>query len=105
MPRRILAIMCATLPNMVVLAPGDLWETAEATRALVRMSGPAYLRLDKSAAAPTNLPGERFQVGRIRLVRQGWDVTLAATGGILGEALRAAGLARRPRHHSATAGS
>src|SRR5580698_6319055 len=76
-----LAIMRA-LPDMLVLAPGDLWETEEATRALVRMPGPAYLRLDKSAAAPTNMPGERFHAGRIRMVRQGFDVTLAATGGI-----------------------
>ena len=86
-----LAIMRA-LPDMLVLAPGDLWETEEATRALVRMPGPAYLRLDKSAAAPTNMPGERSHAGRIRMVRQGFDVTLAATGGILGEALHAADL-------------
>ncbi len=86
-----LAIM-RSLPNMVVLAPGDVWETEEATRALIRMPGPAYLRLDKSAAAPTSIPGERFHVGRIRMIRQGWDVTLAATGGILGEALFAADL-------------
>lgn len=86
-----LAIMRA-LPDMLVLAPGDLWETEEATRALVRMPGPAYLRLDKSAAAATNMPGERFHAGRIRMIRQGWDVTLAATGGILGEALHAADL-------------
>jgi transketolase len=86
-----LAIM-RSLPNMVVVSPGDLWETAEATRALVGISGPSYLRLDKSAAAPTHVSGERFHLGRIRVIRQGSDVTLAATGGILGEALRAADL-------------
>lgn len=86
-----LAIM-RSLPNMVVISPGDLWEAAEATRALVGMPGPAYLRLDKSAAIPTHIPGERFRLGRIRVIRQGWDVTLAATGGILGEALLAADL-------------
>jgi transketolase len=81
-----------TLPNMVVVAPGDLWETAEATRALVRLPGPAYLRLDKSAAPPTHSPDETFHVGQIRTIRDGRDVTLAATGGILGEGLRAADL-------------
>lgn len=86
-----LAIM-RSLPNMVVISPGDLWETAEATRAIVGLSGPAYLRLDKSAAAPSHISGDAFQLGRIRVIRQGWDVTLAATGGILGEALRAADL-------------
>ena len=86
-----LAIM-RSLPNMVVISPGDHWETAEATRALLSLPGPAYLRLDKSAASPTHAPGEAFHVGKIRVVREGWDVTLAATGGILGEALHAADL-------------
>jgi transketolase len=86
-----LAVM-RSLPNMAVLVPGDLWETAEATRALLRLPGPAYLRLDKSAAPPTQVPDEAFHLGRIRVVRQGSDITLAATGGILGEALRAADL-------------
>jgi transketolase len=85
-----LAILRA-LPHMLVLSPGDLWEAAEASRFLVEHRGPAYLRLDKSYAPPTNLPDEVFVPGRVRVVRQGQDVTLAATGGVLGEALRAAG--------------
>jgi transketolase len=86
-----LAIMRA-LPNMVVVSPGDHWEVQEATKALIGVRGPAYLRLDKSAAPPTIRPGEKFQLGHIRTVRDGGDVTLAATGGIVGEALRAARL-------------
>lgn len=79
-----------SLPNMLVLSPGDLWETTEAARYLVGHSGPAYLRLDKSFAPITTQPGEVFRPGSIRTVRHGSDVTLAATGGILGEALLAA---------------
>ena len=79
-----------SLPNMTVVAPGDLWEAAEATSALVGLPGPAYLRLDKSAASETARPGEVFRLGSSRLVREGTDVTLVATGGILGEALAAA---------------
>lgn len=79
-----------SLPNMMVLAPGDLWEAAEATRFLFDHRGPAYLRLDKSAAPVKVQPSEAFQPGSIRTVRNGSDVTLAATGGILGEALSAA---------------
>jgi transketolase len=79
-----------SLPGMLVLSPCDLWEAAEATRFLVTHRGPAYLRLDKSAAPATVQPGEYFQAGSIRTVRDGADVTLAATGGILGEALLAA---------------
>jgi transketolase len=79
-----------SLPGMLVFSPGDLWEAAEATRYLVSQRGPAYLRLDKSVAPLTTRPDEVFQPGRIRMVRDGSDVTLAATGGILGEALLAA---------------
>jgi len=79
-----------SLPSMLVLSPCDLWEAAEATRYLVSHRGPAYIRLDKSAAPIRTQPGEKFEPGAIRTVREGSDVTLAATGGILAEALLAA---------------
>ena len=79
-----------SLPGMLVLSPGDLWEAAESARYLLSHRGPAYLRLDKSAAPATVKHGEIFRPGFIRTVREGSDVTLAATGGILGEALLAA---------------
>ena len=84
-----LAIM-RSLPNMVVISPADHWETVEATKAITDLPGPAYLRLDKSAAPPTTKPGETFEIGRARMLRNGEDVTLVATGGIAGEALKAA---------------
>ncbi len=79
-----------SLPGMQVLSPCDVWEAAEATRYLISHRGPTYLRLDKSAAMVTPQRGELFLPGVIRTVRDGSDVTLAATGGILGEALMAA---------------
>ena len=79
-----------SLPGMLVLSPGDLWEAAEASRYLLSHRGPAYLRLDKSTAPETVRQDETFRPGKIRTVREGSDVTLAATGGILGEALLAA---------------
>lgn len=79
-----------TIPEIKVLAPGDDWETVAATDALVDTPGPFYLRLDKSSAGYTGRPGETFQLGRARVLRQGTDITLVASGGILEEALRAA---------------
>jgi transketolase len=88
-----------SLPGMLVLSPCDLWEAAEATRYLLSHRGPAYLRLDKSAAPVTVRDGETFRPGFIRTLREGFDVTLAATGGILAEALLAAdALAERGLH-------
>ncbi len=84
-----LAIMRA-LPEMTVIAPCDLWEVAEATEQLVDRQGPAYLRLDKSFAPSFAKSDERFVIGKMRRVREGPDMTLIATGGILEEALTAA---------------
>lgn len=84
-----LAILRA-IPGITVVAPGCLWEVEEATDAIVRASGVCYLRLDKSNAGRTNRQGDRFELGRIRTLREGSDVTLAAIGGILGVALQAA---------------
>jgi transketolase len=75
---------------MLVISPCDLWEAAEATRYLISHRGPAYLRLDKSAAPSTANDGECFEPARIRVVSDGSDITLAASGGVLGEALSAA---------------
>lgn len=82
-----LAIMRA-LPEMVVLSPCDLWEVAQATEQLVSRRGPAYLRLDKSFAP--SLATSDFVLGKMRCLREGSDITLIATGGIMEEVLAAA---------------
>ena len=79
-----------SLPSVKVVSPADHWEAAEATEAIAQDSGVCYLRLDKSAAADQNSPGEIFELGKARQLRQGEDVTLIATGGIMGEVLEAA---------------
>jgi transketolase len=79
-----------SLPELTVVAPGDDWEAAEATSALVTAPGTCYLRLDRSSAPATNRADEQFQLGRARVIREGGDMTLMAVGGILGIALEAA---------------
>lgn len=83
-----LAIMRA-IPQVTVVSPGCLWETEQATRALITAPGTGFLRLDKSDAGETGREGERFELGRPRLLREGGDVTLLTTGGVLGEVLEA----------------
>jgi transketolase len=84
-----LAIM-RSIPGMRVFSPCSHWETDQIARYLVANRGPAYLRLDKSAAPDEGDSIDGFEVGKIRTVHQGTDVTLVATGGILGEVLLAA---------------
>jgi transketolase len=78
------------LPNLTVIAPGDPVETRAATRAIVAHKGPVYLRLGK-AGEPTVHPGEiSFQIGKAIRCREGDDVTLISTGGMLWTAVQAA---------------
>jgi transketolase len=84
-----LAIM-RCLPGLTVASPGDDWEAAEATEALANKPGTCYLRLDKSSAGHTQRPGESFQLGQARVLREGHDLTLVGTGGILECVLQAA---------------
>jgi len=79
-----------SLPGLTVVSPCDDWEASEASEALANTPGTSYLRLDKSTAGMTQRPGESFELGRIRQLREGHDLTLAATGGILDDVLAAA---------------
>lgn len=80
------------LPNITVVVPSDEWCAAEAVAALASTPGPAYLRLDKSSSQVGQRTGETFTLGKIRPLRDGNDVALFATGGIVSEALLAADL-------------
>lgn len=72
-----------TLPNMTVIAPGDLVETELATRAVVNLSGPCYLRLGKAREPVVHVVRPPLVIGRAILLRDGRDVTLISTGAVL----------------------
>lgn len=84
-----LSVMRA-IPNLTVVSPGDFWEAENAADAMVNTPGTGYVRIDKSSAGYTQKDGEVYQLGRARMLRDGDDATLIATGGILEEALKAA---------------
>lgn len=84
-----------SLPGMVVIAPGDPWEAACATRALCGLPGPAYLRLGKAGEPKVHSGPVEFVVGRAIEVAAGTDVTLVSTGGMLVYTMETAGLLQR----------
>lgn len=84
-----LAVMRA-LPGLVVVAPGDPIEAAAATRAIAAQPGPCYLRLGRAGEAPVHNGSVPFVLGKALAVREGRDVTLVSTGGVLETTMRCA---------------
>lgn len=84
-----LAIMRA-LPGMTVVAPGDPVEADHATRAVAAWPGPCYLRLGRAGEAVVHQAPIEFQIGKAIRVREGDDITLITTGGLLHMAVQAA---------------
>ena len=77
-----LAIM-RSLPGMVVEAPGDPVEARLATRALIARDGPAYLRLGKAGEALVQESDPEYKIGKAITLREGGDVAILSTGGML----------------------
>lgn len=80
-----------TIPGMVILCPADAVESRAAVKAAIEHDGPVYLRFGRLAVPVINDgPDYRFELGRGVQLRGGSDVTLAATGLMVPEALEAA---------------
>lgn len=77
-----MAIMRA-LPEMVIVAPGDPIEAEHATRAIAARPGPCYLRLGRAGEPTVHPSGLTFHIGKAITVRNGFDITLISTGGVL----------------------
>jgi transketolase len=85
-----LAILRA-LPEMTVIAPGDPIEASAATHAIAAHPGPCYLRLGRAGEPVIHSAPIEFEIGKAIQLREGNDITMISTGGMLGTALEAAG--------------
>lgn len=82
-----LAIM-RSLPEITVVAPGDPIEAGAATEAIANHSGPCYLRLGRDGEPKLHQHEIEFQLGKAIRLRDGSDMTLISSGGLLETALR-----------------
>ncbi len=78
------------LPNMTVVVPGDRQEIAEATRAIVAMNGPVYMRLGRDESLKFLEGDSVFKLGRAVTVADGADITVFSNGSMTAEVLAAA---------------
>ena len=79
-----LAILRA-LPDVVVMAPADLVEAEECTKALAKNNGTAYLRLGRGGEKRIHEKINNFQIGKAIKVHDGEKIALFSTGAIFEE--------------------
>jgi transketolase len=80
-----------SIPNMVVICPGDAFEVRAALRAAMQQDHPVYIRMGKKGEPVVHAGSiENFQIGKAITVADGTDVCLLSTGNMLPEAVEAA---------------
>lgn len=85
-----LALM-RTIPGMVVMCPADDIEARAVVKAAAEYVGPVYMRFGRAAMPLVNdVPDYEFKMGKGRVLREGTDVTIVATGICVSAALEAA---------------
>ena len=78
------------LPGMTVINPCDFNQTKLATIAIAEYEGPVYLRFGRPKVANFTTDELGFKIGKGIILNPGTDVTIAATGHLVWEALLAA---------------
>jgi transketolase len=84
-----IALMTA-LPNMVVLTPADAAETQQCVQVAREIDGPVYIRVSRNDVLDVINPEEPFQLGKLRVLKEGKDVLIFAYGVMVEKALDAA---------------
>ncbi len=78
-----------TIPGMVILNPADDTEAKLCVKAAIDHVGPVYLRFGRLAVEDIYDESYQFEIGKGNELAPGTDVSLIATGLMVGEALKA----------------
>jgi len=76
--------------NMIIVAPADNFETEQAVRSAAALNKPAYLRFGKKAMPMLNESNQTFEFGKGRIVKEGDDLAIIASGETVYPAVQAA---------------
>lgn len=80
-----------TIPGMTIICPADDVETKAAVKAALDFNGPVYMRFGRLAVENFNDKDTyKFELGKGIQLHDGNDVTIIATGLMVGEARKAA---------------
>ena len=78
------------IPSMRVVVPADYYETREAVKTVAYEDGPFYVRLTRPKVPVLFGEDYRFDLGKVKKLRSGGDVTILACGLMVHKALEAA---------------
>jgi transketolase len=78
------------LPGMTVIVPADAAEASAWVPIVAEYDGPVYLRISRAGALPVYQSGSPLQIGKGRTLCPGRDLTLVATGSMVGRCAAAA---------------
>jgi transketolase len=88
-------VLMRTMPNMVVLVPGDSMESEKMATAMAADPRPNHIRLARGASPVLTTAKTPFQIGPAYIFKEGNDVTLVATGTMTYQALVAADILQK----------
>ncbi len=92
MPLEDLALMRA-VPGLAIVEPSDPVSLEAAVRIAAASDGCTYIRLQRKSAPELYPAGERFELGKAKLLREGKDLLIVALGALMvAEAKKAAEL-------------
>lgn len=91
-----------TINNMIIVAPADNFETEQAIRLAAETNVPVYIRFGKKQMPLLSESEKSFEFGKGRIVREGSDLTIIATGETVAPGLKAAEQLENDHNISAT---
>jgi len=78
------------LPNMKIIVPTDRIETRKVILASINIPGPLYIRLSRQATPIIHNEDYEFEFGKGKILKEGKDIAIIATGIMVKEALEVA---------------
>ena len=79
-----------TIPNMKVFQPSDAASTKAIIKAVAKIDGPCYVRLGRLGVEDVYDDSFTFELGKGKVLKEGSDIAIIATGLMVQEALKAA---------------
>jgi len=73
----------SSLPNMIVLSPGDPVEVEKLVEESINLKSPCYIRLGKNGEPAFNSPNTKIEIGKGNILKKGKDMAIITTGSML----------------------